>query len=275
MSKYKVLLGVLFIILICCRPKQSDAQKKNKTIKKEFTENSNSNDSLKGVALLEKCLEAYGGLKQWKKFEGLEYNLNDNGKMVYQLTHLKDRRAFLKSKNYTVGYDGKVAWALPDASKVSGGSAAFYYNLDFYFMGIPFLLTDPGVHVLYSGKALVNGKSYESLKITFGSGIGFTPEDVYYVYLDPESYIMQILTYSISYFDKKNAEVNSAKVYSGWQEVQGLLMPSKMENFIWENGKIGESKNHLRVFDSIKFLEKIEDQSIFSVPRGAIIEQLK
>jgi len=233
-----------------------------------------SSEERKGKELLNKCIDAHGDLVKWNSFEALEYNLNDKGKIVYQLTNLKDRRAYLKSKDYVVGFDGQVAWALPDASKVSGKSAAFYYNLDFYFIGVPFLLKDPGVVATYAGKATVNGKTYESLKITFGSEVGFTPEDVYYLYIDPESYMLKILTYSISYFDKEDAKINSAKVYSEYQEVQGLMMPTKMENFEWGDGQMGKSKNHIRLFSDIKFLTEISDESLFEVPDGAVIEKL-
>ncbi len=233
-----------------------------------------STEEKKGQDLLEKCLIAHGGLEQWRSFEGLEYQLNDKGKMVYQITHLRDRRAYLKSKKYEVGFNGKVAWSLPNAEQVSGGSAAFYYNLDFYFIGVPFLLKDPGVVVHYAGKVVVNGQDYESLKVTFGSGVGLTPEDVYYLYLDPKTYMLQILTYSISYFDRENAGVNSAKVYSDYVDVQGLKMPTKMENFEWKDGSMGKSKDHLRLFKDIRFLTKITDESVFEVRPGAVEEKI-
>ena len=233
-----------------------------------------SPESQKGADLLNKCISAHGGMTKWNSFEALEYNLNDKGKMVYQITQLKDRRAYIKSKEYEVGFDGKVTWALPDASKVSGKSAAFYYNLDFYFIGVPFLLKDSGVVATYAGNATINGKTYESLKITFSSGVGLTPEDVYYLYIDPESFMLNILTYSISYFDKEDAKINSAKIYSEYQEIQGLKMPTKMENFEWSDGHMGKSKEHVRLFSDIKFLSEIPDERLFEVPDGAIIEKL-
>lgn len=231
-------------------------------------------DEEKGQALLDKCIAAHGGFDTWKQFEGLEYLLNDNGKEVYQVTNIKNRKAYIKSENYEVGFDGTVAWSKPDASKVSGQSAAFYYNLDFYFIGIPFLLKDPGAHVRYAGQTMINGANYESLKITFGSNVGLTPEDVYFAYIDPNSFILQILTYSISYFDKGTSQINSAKVYSHWKKIQGILMPEKMENFIWENGGMGKSKNHIRKFSEIHFLHTIPDESIFEIPVGAVVEKV-
>ncbi|MGB3150261.1 MAG: DUF6503 family protein [Maribacter sp.] len=261
------------LLIAGCKQKKNEARTMPEINKMETSSISIEQDE--GSVLLEKCIRAHGGLDTWKSFEGLEYNLNDNGKNVYQLTHLKDRRAYLKSEKYEVGFDGKVAWVLPDASEISGNSASFYYNLDFYFIGIPFLLKDPGVNAIYEGIVEVNERKYEALKITFGSEVGLTPEDVYYLYLDPATHILQILTYSISYFDKESTAINTAKVYSDYRRTQGLLMPHKMENFEWVDGELGKSKNHLRGFNDIRFLNKIPEEGRFEVPNGAIEEVIK
>lgn len=264
-------------LLLCIAACKTEKKETQKAAASEIIETTVvlSEEEEKGNALLDKTIAAHGGMEAWKSFAGLEYNLSDNGKMVYQLTQIKDRRAYLKSKKYEVGFDGKVAWAKPDAKEVSGKSAAFYYNLDFYFIGVPFLLKDPGVHAFYEGQTVVGDKAFETLKITFGEGVGFTPEDVYYLYIDPDTHLLEILTYSISYFDKDSAPVNSAKVYSNYQNVQGLMMPHQMENFEWKDGQMGESKNHLRLFSDIRFLTEIQNETLFEVPDGAIIEQLQ
>lgn len=264
-------LSLLFFLAGC----KTEKKEPKKTTQTETTKTILSEKEQKGIELLDKCIAAHGGMTLWKSFEGLEYNLDDNGKMVYQLTHLKDRRAYLKSKKYEVGFDSEVAWAKPDALEVSGKSAAFYYNLDFYFIGVPFLLKDPGVNAFYAGQTVVNDKTYETLKITFGADIGFTPEDIYYLYIDPSTYLLDILTYSISYIDKESAAVNSAKVYSEYRNIQGMIMPHKMENFEWKDGQMGESKNHLRIFSDIKFVDMIPNKTLFEVPEGAVIEALK
>lgn len=261
----------LLFFLTGCKIEKKEAPQ---AIQSEIPEAPLSAEEQKGIEVLEQCIAAHGSMYKWKSFEGLEYNLNDNGKMVYQLTHLKDRRAYLKSKKYEVGFDGKVAWAVPDAREVSGKSAAFYYNLDFYFIGIPFLLKDPGVNVIYGGRTEVKGKFYETLKITFGKEVGFTPEDVYYLYINSDNNLLEILTYSISYFDKESAPIKSAKVYSDYKNIQGLMMPHQMENFEWKDGQMGKSKNHLRVFSDIKFLDKVPNEGLFKVPMGAVIEPL-
>lgn len=271
-----ILIGVLICSISCTEKKRVAKEIENVASKEKV---SLRPEVKKGNELLNKCINAHGGMAKWNSFKALEYNLDDKGKMVYQITHLKDRRAYLKSKEYEVGFDGKVAWALPDASQVSGQSAAFYYNLDFYFMGVPFLLKDPGVIANYEDPVQIDGKSYETLKITFDSGVGLTPEDVYYLYIDPENYLLHILTYSVSYFDKEKAKINSAKVYSGYQEVQGIMMPTKMANFEWNQSKgaekkMGKSKNHTRLFSDITFLKEVPDETIFEVPKGAVVEKI-
>jgi len=258
--------------LLSCRQQKKSVTESNEPTRKEIPEPPENQN--RGQVLLDKCLLAHGGLDRWKSYEGLEYQLNSNGKEVYQITQLKDRRAYLKSKSYEVGFDGKVAWALPDASEVPGESAVFYYNLDFYFIGIPFLLKDPGVKATYAGKATINGQPYESLKITFNPGVGFTPEDVYHLYIEPETFMLRILTYSVAYFNRENAPVNSAKLYTNYIYVDGLLMPTTMENFEWKDGAMGESKNYVRHFSEFRFLKQIPDETLFQVPEGAVIEEL-
>lgn len=272
MYNLRILAFVFFTLATACKPKTAvELDQGESIIEKPVL----SQEELAGQDLLERCINAHGGMDRWNEFDALEYRLINNGTPIYQLTILKDRRAYLKSEDFEVGFDGELAWAFPDASQIPGKSPAFYYNLDFYFIGIPFVLKDPGVHVSYDGKVKIDNVDYESLKVTFGSGIGISSQDIYYLYIEPESHILRILVYSVSYFDATKAETfNSAKVYSGMSEVQGLLMPTKMENFAWEAGELGETKNHLRIFEDLKFLKEIPDQERFLAPEGAVVEKI-
>jgi len=235
---------------------------------------STSPATIKGLAFLDKCIEAHGGLDAWNKFAGLSYQVKNGSKSLFQLTHLKDRRTYSKSDNFELGSDGHQVWVTPNADKVPGKSAAFYYNLDFYFVAIPFVLKDPGVYVTYLGKANPDGSEYDLLKISYGKGVGLSAEDLYFLYLDPTSHQLRILTYTVSYFDTTNNKVNSAKRYLDYQNIQGIMMPTKMENFRWIDGKIGKSSNRGRVISDYKFYDKIPDEKVFNVPEGAMTEPL-
>ena len=233
-----------------------------------------SSEEAKGIELLDQCIAAHGGIDNWNKFAGLSYDLESGGKSIYQLTQLQDRRTYTKSENFEIGSDGKTVWAKPNAEKVPGKSAAFYYNLDFYFVAIPFVLKDPGVNVSYLGKASPDGSEYDLLKISYGSEVGLSPEDLYFLYLDPTNHQLKILTYTVSYFDKTNEKVNSGKKYLDYKNVQGILMPTKMVNHRWKDGKLGENSNRDRLITNLKFHKTIPDEKVFEVPEGAVTEAL-
>ncbi len=228
----------------------------------------------KGIEYLDKCITAHGGMEAWNKFVGLSYVVENSGKSLYQLTHLKDRRTYSKTDDFELGSDGKKVWVTPNADKVPGKSAAFYYNLDFYFIAIPFVLKDPGVKITYIGKATTDGETYDLLKVSYEDGVGLSAEDLYFLYLDATNHQLRILTYTVSYFDKTNDKVNSAKKYLDYQNIQGVLMPAKLAGYRWIDGKMGENSNRNRIIHDYKFYEVIEDESIFQVREGALTEAL-
>ncbi len=264
------ILCLLFSIYNC------QSEQKNITSKASHkkTADTQSPESILGLELLNKCIASHGGMENWNKFAGLSYEVESGGKTLFQLTELKDRKTYSKSEKFELGSDGKQIWVTPNADNVPGKSAAFYYNLDFYFVAIPFVLKDPGVNVTALGKASPDGEEYDLIKISYNSGVGLSAKDVYFLYLDPTSHQLKILTYTVSFFDKTNEKVNSAKRYLDYQNVQGLLMPTKMENYRWIDGKMGENSNRDRVFTNIKFHETIPDEKVFEVPKGAKVEAI-
>jgi hypothetical protein len=226
-----------------------------------------------GREWLMKCIDAHGGLKKWQRFEGLEYTMTTSDMTIYQLTDLRTRHAYHRFPDFELGYDGKTGWATTDFAKIPGKSPLFYHNLDFYFFGLPFLLADPGTVHEYLGRQTVSGKEYEVVKVGFESGVGLVSDDVYIVYMDATTYQMEILRYSVTYFNRENADKFNAKVYTDWRAVQGLLVPGKMENIEWEDGNLGESKGYGRSFSDIHFLKKTPAPEQFAPPAGATLEQ--
>ena len=123
-------------------------------------------------------------------------------------------------------------------------------------------------------RANPDGTEYDLLKISYGSEVGLSPEDLYFLYLDPTSHQLKILTYTVSYFDKTNEKVNSGKKYLDYIDVQGILMPTKMASYRWKDGKLGENSNRDRIIKNIQFHETIKDEKVFEIPDGAVTEAL-
>ena len=139
------------------------------------------------------------------------------------------------------------------------------------------MLKDPGVKLEDLGVQSIDSTDYLCLKVSYGESVGLTPDDVYFLYLDQHTHMLRVLVYSITYFEDTppDQEFSSAKVYSEYEEVQGMMMPGKMENFEWQDGSLGPSKHHVRLFKDYKFLTEIEDEARFEPPQHAETESVE
>ncbi len=240
--------------------------------KKEQPKTENLSDAERlGRQYLAECLKAHGDLTRWNQFTSLSYKKMDHGVASYQTIDLRNRNIHHKTDAYQIGYDGEHVWVYPDRTAFPNeGSVRFFYNIDFYFFATPFVMADPGTNALFDGQKVVNGKTYDVIKITYENTVGFTPEDIYYLLIDTKTRQLKILLYTISFLDTSNTKL-TAKVYE-WQAYNGFLLPQKMENYTWENDNLGENKHHSREFSEIKLSKEVINKSLFQVPDGAYIE---
>jgi hypothetical protein len=56
---------------------------------------------------------------------------------------------------------------------------------DSYWLLMPWKWRDPGVDLDYEGKRQVDGREYEVVRLSFGSGVGLTSNDRYWAFVDP------------------------------------------------------------------------------------------
>lgn len=213
--------------------------------------------------LLNQCITAHGGIKKWNSYSGLTYTVVTNAGESQQTIQLKDRRTYHKTEKYEMGYNGRSTWVKGDKDAVPTKNPDFFHNIDFYFFAIPFVIADPGVNLAYSGKMDVKGVSYEVLEVSYGDKVGIAPGDVYKLLINPNTKQMEWLLYSVTFFDKTSKRL-SAKHYTGWQEVNGLLVPTIMENYKFENGEVLGEAGSPRKFKDIKFVKKLKNEGIFS-----------
>jgi hypothetical protein len=74
---------------------------------------------------------------------------------------------------------------------------------------------------------------------------------------------MEWLLYTVTFFDETSDRL-SAKRYTNWKDIQGILIPTKMENYKIEGDKIIGEPSRPRTFKNIKFYEKLENESVFN-----------
>ncbi|WP_373511471.1 DUF6503 family protein, partial [Persicitalea sp.] len=207
--------------------------------------------------LLNQCLGAHGGIEKWNSYEALRYKLDASGKTSVQTIQLHDRRTHHKATNYEMGYDGTKTWLVGDKKDVPTGNPDFYHNLDFYFFAMPFVIADPGIILSHGGQMEAEGKTFDVLEVRYNDNVGVAPKDVYRLLIDPVTHRMEWLLYTVTFFNQDSQKM-SAKKYLDWKNVQGLLVPTRMENYSFADGVISGEPSAPRIFSEIKFFKKLK-----------------
>ena len=227
-----VLLILTVITLISCKEKLT----KSGNIKINYPEN------------LSKIFDKHGGLDKWAELKLLSFK---KGKEEY-IVDLHSRKSIIKADNYSIGFNGKNAWLTQKDSLSFRGNKDFYYNLYFYFYAMPFVLADNGIIYEESKPLIFEGKSYPGIKISYKENIGTSPDDNYFLYYNPDTFQMEWLKYSVTFFSKKvSATVHTIR-YNDWIDIDGFLLPNSLT---WYNN---DENGNLTVPDGdpIKFTEQ-------------------
>ena len=246
------LVLVCFLILSCQPPK-----KEKEVIKKSNFEN---------------LLDAHGSLDLWNSFGTLEFDRYSDKDTVHHIINLKTREEFVeKAGSYQVGYGLEGFWIGPDSSAFSASDPKFYRNLWFYFFSLPFVTADPGANQNDIAQVKMNNQVYDGIQITFGENVGDSPEDIYRLWMDPKTKQLEWINYSVTYWDKRNAEKFNAIVFNEWQEINGLMVPKEMSGHKFQGDTIGERRYHF-IFDNVKFNASAPDPALFETPEAAYFE---
>ena len=247
-------------------------QKKEKPVKN--TETESEPVKAQHPELLQKALEAHGGLDKWNSYLTLAYNkVSSNGAAEKQVINLNNRKVFIVRDSVEIGFDGNEVWVSPNLEAYGQGSARFYHNLHFYFFGIPFLLADPGINYEELGNVTIDSVEYKALKITYHEGVGDSDEDVYIAHFDPDTHQLKLLLYTVTYYGGDGTPSYNALKYDQWQDVDGLLRPKEYIGYVYEDGSLGD-KRYSATFNNISLSEKAPNESIFEMPKNAEIDSL-
>ena len=86
----------------------------------------------------------------------------------------------------TITWAGKTVTVDLGAANDSGDQKAAFgrWTNDTYWLLAPLKLRDKGVHLVSSGKQTIEGKSYDTLGVSFDK-VGMTNNDRYNIYIDP------------------------------------------------------------------------------------------
>lgn len=215
------------------------------------------------TASITKVFDAHGGFDNWTALKTLSY---DNGGQK-TLVELQNRYTRIESENQTVGFDGEKVWVNPPSENAP--RQRMRYNLMFYFYAFPFVIGDPGITYEDLEPIELQGKSYNAVKVSYGDGVGDSPKDNYIVLSDPETNQMNWLMYTATFGRNESSDRFSLIKYDGWQEHEGVIIPSSLQWYQYTDGVVGEPRGGARVFENIQVSKEYPSMDNFNMPEGA------
>ncbi|MDQ3031586.1 MAG: hypothetical protein M3Y87_04155 [Myxococcota bacterium] len=242
-------------------------------------------DSSEGGRLVAQAIEAHGGLSTWLAHGTIEFDFD------YQPLDRPERRMNTRNRvdlwrsratqrelgegaDAELGWDGERAWIRPGPDAFPS-PARFWATTPFYFVGIPFVLSDAGVRLEMLDDAELDGVVHHVVKASFEPGTGDSPGDYYVLYVHPDTNRVSALRYVVAYpgfFPSGGHSPEKLMRVEGLHEVSGVLLPARLDTHAWdgETQTIGDRVTAIEI-TNVRFGERWP-ASTFAPPReGATV----
>ena len=232
--------------------------------------------------LLLAAIDAHGGLARWYgngplhfryAYDRLDGNAPLDTEQTVDTWSARARHTVLSDSStespVAFGWTGREAWVLPAGAELPT-NARFWALTPYYFVGMPFVLADPGVNLERAGQMEAEGRTYDLLRATFDAGTGDAPDDYYYLLLDPETRQVGGVRYVVSYpgfFPEGGATPEKLMLYDGAQTASGITFQEGFRSFAWTDAGMGEPSAR-GTLAAVRFLPDTPD-ALFDVPEGA------
>ena len=219
-------------------------------------------------------IERAHGLEAWRAKRALQAQITVefDGKRVLEGTMLFETgagrcRMELKTGQVLV-WDGRKAWVGPAGAAFPG--ARFHLLTWPYFLAAPMKLRDPGAILTEAGSMSLHGRPLPAAKLTFGAGVGDTPDDWYIVYRNPETQRLKAMAYIATYGrPRQEAEKEPHLIqYDDHVDVEGVKLPRRWTFWNWsaDQGSRGEPIGSVEL-SNLTFVTPSPDA--FLKPEGA------
>ncbi len=232
--------------------------------------------------LLWQSMEAHGGLAQWYAAGPISFRFDyrpvDPDKTVRDSTQLVDtwssRAAHTVSDNAQLrfGWDGEQAWKVEPEGQELAINTRFWSMTPYYFVGVPFVFSDPGTVLERGPDETVQGQLWNTVKVGYQGGVGDAPDDWYVVYLDPETHRVGGLRYVVSYpgfFPDGGHSPEKWMGYAGRQMVGQVSVAQSHHTYTWGPEGAGDKVTEIQVSD-LKSVPATLD-SAFDRPEHAVV----
>ncbi len=230
--------------------------------------------------LVAQMIDAHGGMARWASAPSVSFvsefqPAEAKVPIVTQVTvEQRSRHAYIDvpGTDMRMAWDGTRAWSenwkIPIPPR-------FLALLQYYFLNLPWLTQDPGVHLSAPGKGKIPGDSteYATVRMTFGAGVGDSPRDYYVLFVDPATKRLNgceyIVTYRAVLPEGSTASPPHLLVYQDFEKVDGLLVPKRYTIYGHDGSVYATSRTHdwafTRPFDALRMV----------MPAGAVPDPSK
>ncbi|UZD24209.1 hypothetical protein PBT90_12520 [Algoriphagus halophytocola] len=218
----------------------------------------------------EAVLDAHGEWEKWYRAKAESYAMIHEGVMTEEdaFINLDSRKIRLSNTEFEMGFDGEQTWISPNREAYKGRSLRFYHNLYFYFFNIPYIFTDPGVTVSKSDPKTINGKEYPTFSVSFDKEKGASPDDQYFLLINPETNRLEYLLYTVTFFGAENPPFSALK-YEDYRNADGVYFPRILTGYAYENDSLKNIKYQVTFADAL-LLEEEFDEEIFEKPETGV-----
>ncbi len=233
MKNQLLLLLVIFAITACQQPathQQVNTETEELAANPAAPDFNAAGSDERAIAIADEVMKAMGGRAAWDQAQYIQWNffgrrmlLWDKHNQRVRIDLVGDSTVYLidlKSNSGQVLKDGE-ALAQPDSlAKYVKQGESIWIN-DSYWLVMPYKLKDSGVTLKYVGQDTTQaGKLADVLQLIF-ERVGDTPENKYWVYVDPET---KLVTQWDFFTNADDEAPRFSTPWEGYEDYHGILL---------------------------------------------------
>lgn len=236
-----------------------------------------------GRQLLE-TIGAHGGLAAWYAAGPLEFRFRygpqqeEPGAMIDSVQQVDTWRGYAAhhlhaDPDVRFGWSEQGAWQTASDEEI-GTNPRFWALTPYYFVGIPWVLADPGVEIGPPGEVSIEGERLITLRASFSEGVGDAPDDYYVVLIDPESEQVRGVRYVVSYpgfYEEGAHSPEKVLFYEELRQTEGLMLARRFRSYVWTEGTPGDPAAQADI-PALRFVPELH-RAAFAPPQEAQIRE--
>lgn len=199
-------------------------------------------------AVVLRAIEAHGGWAAWMAARSAEYDWEWPGPTPQDPPRRARVRLDLHSGKVRIDdagtgwvqvWDGSEAWSEPPDAPLDV-PARFATRTEHYWFCVPWKLADEGARLELLDDEERDGRRFRRVKVTYGEGVGDSPQDWYIYYFSADSGLLERAVFTVTFFGPDPGQGGFTPYYGEWIDpvgAGGLKIPSRRRFGPWNEGK--------------------------------------